>query len=104
MSKQRTRRRPPRTPQQRAAAQARQARRQQRRAARAQARAAGAKRRTGWVGLRRSRAQRWGIAAVAVIGTVLIWLFADWPLAIGLTVVWLVALPALVVLTMGRRY
>lgn len=72
--------------------------------ARAQARASGSKRRTGWAGLRRTRAQRAGITAVAVVGTVLIWLFADWPLAIGLTVVWLVALPALVVLTMGRRY
>jgi hypothetical protein len=34
----------------------------------------------------------------------LIWLLVDWQLAIGLTAMLLVALPAFVVLAMGRRY
>jgi len=54
--------------------------------------------------MRRSRGQRITIGVVAVLGVALIWLLADWPLAIALTVLWLLALPAFVVLTTGRRY
>lgn len=54
--------------------------------------------------MRRTRGQRIGIALVAVVGVALIWLLADWALAIGLTALLLVALPAFVVLTTGRRY
>jgi Flp pilus assembly protein TadB len=104
VSRQRAQRRTQRQQQQRSVAEARAAREQQRRQARRQARPAAARRRTGWAGLRRSRGQRLAIAAVAVLGTALIWLLVDWPLAIGLTALLLLALPAFVVLTMGRRY
>ncbi|MPZ25847.1 MAG: hypothetical protein GEV12_05190 [Micromonosporaceae bacterium] len=107
MSRQSAQRRTQRQQQQRSAEGARAAREQQRREARRQARSkpgAGRGRRTGWAGMRRSRGQRVGIAVVAALGIALIWLLVDWPLAIGLTALLLVALPAFVVLAMGRRY
>ena len=103
MSRQRAQRRTQQQQQQRAAREARAAREQQRRQVRRQDRARPERRRTGWAGLRRSRGQRLGIAAVAVVGVALIWLLVDWQLAIGLTAMLLVALPAFVVLAMGRR-
>jgi hypothetical protein len=59
--------------------------------------------------MRRSRRQRVGIAVVAVGGIGLLWLLAalrvlDLGLAIAFTVLFLVALPAFVVLALGRRY
>ena len=103
MSRQRAQRRTQQQQQQRAVREARAAREQQRRQARRQERGRPERRRTGWAGLRRSRGQRLGIAAVAVVGVALIWLLVDWQLAIGLTAMLLVALPAFVVLAMGRR-
>jgi Flp pilus assembly protein TadB len=102
VSRQRAQRRTQQQQQQRAVREARAAREQQRRQVRRQERAR-PRRRTGWAGLRRSRGQRLGIAAVAVVGVALIWLLVDWQLAIGLTAMLLVALPAFVVLAMGRR-
>lgn len=60
--------------------------------------------RTGWAGMRRSRGQKLGIAAAAAVVVAVIWLTVDWPLAIGLSALVLLLLPAIVVLTMGRRY
>jgi sRNA-binding protein len=65
--------------------------------------------RVGFAGMRRSRQQRIGITAVAVGGVALLWILAalrvlDVGLAIALTVLFLVALPAFVVLALGRRY
>jgi hypothetical protein len=54
--------------------------------------------------MRRTRNQKLGIAAVAAVVVALVWVFVDWPLAIALTALTLVALPAVVVLTMGKRY
>lgn len=68
------------------------------------ARSRPARRRTGYAGMRRTRRQRLGIAGAAAALLLVIWLFADWRLAIGLTALVLLALPAVVVLTMGRRY
>ncbi|MGH3682724.1 MAG: hypothetical protein ACRDT2_21030 [Natronosporangium sp.] len=107
MSRQSAQRRTQRQQQQRSAQDAQVARQEQRRQARRQTRskqAAGRTRRTGWAGLRRSRGQRTGIAVAAVLGAGIIWLLLPWPLAIALTAMLLVALPAFVVLTMGRRY
>jgi Flp pilus assembly protein TadB len=91
-----------------AAQQARQAkavRRKQRQETRRQVKTRAVRRgHVGWAGMRRSRRQKLGIAAAAVVGIAVIWIFADWQLAIGLTALLLVALPAFVVLTMGRRY
>jgi len=104
VSRQRAQRRIRQQQEQRSVQETRAAREQQRRQARREARAQAPRRRTGWAGLRRSRGQRLGIAAVAVVGVALIWLLVDWPLAIGLTAMLLVALPAFVVLATGRRY
>ena len=90
----------------------RQARADRDRAARAQrqrpaARRPGARRgrgRTGRVGLRRTRNQRIGISVLTALGIVVIWLLAPTPLAVALSVLLLLALPAFVVLTLGRRY
>jgi hypothetical protein len=65
--------------------------------------------RVGYAGMRRSRQQRIGITVVAVGGVALLWILAalrilDVGLAIALTVLLLVALPAFVVLALGRRY
>jgi Flp pilus assembly protein TadB len=80
-------------------------RRQQRKEVRKQARGKpGGRGHIGWAGMRRSRRQKLGITAVAFLGIALIWIFAEWRLAIGLTALLLIALPAFVVLTMGRRY
>jgi hypothetical protein len=56
------------------------------------------------VGLRRTRSQRIGIVVLTVLGIVVIWLLAPTPLAVALSVLLLLALPAFVVLTLGRRY
>ncbi|QSB16366.1 hypothetical protein JQS43_08825 [Natronosporangium hydrolyticum] len=64
----------------------------------------GGRGRTGFAGMRRTRTQRLGIAAVALVALALIWLFVEWQLAIGLSALVLLVLPAFVVLTMGRRY
>jgi hypothetical protein len=56
------------------------------------------------VGLRRTRNQRIGISVLTVLGIVVIWLLAPTPLAVALSVLLLLALPAFVVLTLGRRY
>lgn len=91
----------------RAARGARQARARQRREGRAKSgRGRG---RTGYVGMRRSRRQRVGITVVAGGAIAVLWLFTvfgavDVGLAIALTVLLLVALPAFVVLALGRRY
>lgn len=60
--------------------------------------------RIGWAGMRRSRRQRFTIGAVAVVALALIWIFADWRLAVPLTALLVLALPAVVVLSTGRRY
>jgi hypothetical protein len=54
--------------------------------------------------MRRSRGQKLGIGLTALVAVVLIWVFLDWPLAVPLTALVLLGLPAFVVLTMGRRY
>lgn len=64
----------------------------------------GGRGRTGWAGMRRTRGQRLGITAVAAVAVALIWIFADWQLAVPLTALLVLALPAVVVLTTGRRY
>jgi Flp pilus assembly protein TadB len=106
VSKQRTQRRVQRQVEQqrqeRATKERRAARSQQRRQGRRQTKSV--RGRTGWAGMRRSRRQKIGIAAVAVVGIAVIWLFAEWQLAIALSVLLLLTLPAFVVLTMGRRY
>lgn len=90
-----------------AARETKQARSRQRRAERAKAgRGRG---RIGYAGLRRSRRQRIGITVVAGGAIAVLWLFTvlgavDVGLAIALTVLLLVALPAFVVLALGRRY
>lgn len=63
----------------------------------------------GHAGMRRSRRQRFGITAAVVGGLVVLWALVvagslDVGLAIGLSVLLLVALPAFVVLVLGRRY
>jgi Flp pilus assembly protein TadB len=90
-----------------AARETKQARSRQRRAERAKAgRGRG---RIGYAGLRRSRRQRIGITVVTGGAIAVLWLFTvlgavDVGLAIALTVLLLVALPAFVVLALGRRY
>jgi Flp pilus assembly protein TadB len=90
-----------------AARETKQARSRQRRAERAKAgRGRG---RIGYAGMRRSRRQRIGITVVAGGAIAVLWLFTvlgavDVGLAIALTVLLLVALPAFVVLALGRRY
>lgn len=104
-SKQRTQRRGNAAAQQdRAAQQAKAAKRKERQEVRREAKAKSARGHTGWAGMRRSRKQHLGIAAVAALAIALIWVFIDWQLAIGLTFLVVVATPAIVVLTMGRRY
>lgn len=105
MSRQRTQRRAQQQAEQQRQTRASRERRIARQRQRRQAKGGPAGRgRTGWAGMRRSRGQRITIGVVAVLGVALIWLLADWPLAIALTVLWLLALPAFVVLTTGRRY
>ncbi len=90
-----------------AAKEAKQARARQRRTERAKAgRGRG---RTGFAGMRRSRRQRVGITVLAGGAIAVLWLFTVFGavnvgLAIALTVLLLVALPAFVVLALGRRY
>lgn len=60
--------------------------------------------RTGWAGMRRSRRQRMAIAGVALVAVAALWIFVDWQLAVPLTALLAIALPAVVVLTTGRRY
>ena len=88
--------------QERIAKQRRAARTDERRAARSTGRSS--RGRTGWAGMRRSRRQRLGITAFAVVAAGLLWVFVEWQLALILTILLLLALPAFVVLTMGRRY
>lgn len=115
MSKQRAQRRVQRLASQqqeaKAAREAKQARARQRREQRRATRGdrGRTRRRVGFAGLRRSRQQRIGITAVAVGGVALLWILValsllDAGLAIALTVLFLVALPAIVVLAIGRRY
>lgn len=105
MSKQRTQRRTQRQVEQQRQARAARERKAARAQQRRQARTGESRRgRIGWAGMRRSRQQKIGIAAVAVVGVALIWIFAEWQLAVALTILFLLALPAFVVLTMGRRY
>jgi hypothetical protein len=94
-----------------AAREAREAKTRQRRDVRRNAKATRGKGkgRVGYAGLRRSRQQRIGITVVAGSGIALLWFLAalrilDVGLAIALTVLLLVALPAFVVLALGRRY
>lgn len=58
----------------------------------------------GWAGMRRGRREKLGIALVAAAAVALIWVFVEWQLAIGLTALVLLVLPAVVVLAKGRRY
>jgi Flp pilus assembly protein TadB len=92
-----------------AASEAKQAKAQQRRAERHAARDRRGRGRVGFAGMRRSRRQRIGITVVAGGGIALLWALVvlgslDVGLAIALTVLLLVALPAFVVLVLGRRY
>jgi Flp pilus assembly protein TadB len=103
-SKQRAQRRGQAAQQDRAAQQAKAARRKERQEARRHAKVKAGRGRIGWAGMRRSRRQHLGIAAAAAAVIALIWIFIDWQLAIGLTFLVVVATPAIVVLTMGRRY
>lgn len=91
-------------PQDRAAQLAKAAKRKERQEARREVKAKAGRGHVGWAGMRRSRKQHLGIAAVAAVAIALIWIFIDWQLAIGLTFLVLVATPAFVVLTIGRRY
>lgn len=103
--KQRTQRRGRAPAQQDRAAQlAKAAKRKERQEARREAKTKAGRGRVGWAGMRRSRKQHLGIAAVAAVAIALIWILIDWQLAIGLTFLVLVATPAFVVLTIGRRY
>lgn len=106
MTKDRARRRATRVAEQqkeqRAARTAKATRVQKRRAARQQTKPR--RGRVGQVGLRRSRAQRIGIGVAAGLAGAVIWMFADVGLAIGLTALMLLVLPAVVVLLLGRRY
>jgi Flp pilus assembly protein TadB len=91
-----------------AAREAKQAKARQRREQRRLGRSGRGRGRAGWEGLRRSRRQRIGIAAVAGGVIALLWLGVamgnvDVGLAIALTVLLLVALPAFVVIALGRR-
>ena len=53
---------------------------------------------------RRSRAERIGIVLVPLLALAVVWLFVpDLPLRIVLTVMIVIAVPALVVLVLGRR-
>jgi Flp pilus assembly protein TadB len=59
--------------------------------------------RVGRIATRRSRAQRTVIAVVVALVLGLVWYFVDaWPLRIGAAVLCLLALPALVTLTLDR--
>jgi Flp pilus assembly protein TadB len=92
-----------------AARDAKQARSRQRRAERAKGGRSRSRGRVGFAGMRRSRRQRIGITVVAGGAIAVLWLFTvfgavDVGLAIALTVLLLVALPAFVVLALGRRY
>lgn len=115
MSKQRAQRRAQKIALQqqevKAAREAKQARTRQRRDERRTTKAGRGrgKGRVGYAGMRRSRQQRIGITVVAAGGVALLWILAalrilDVGLAIALTVLLLVALPAFVVLALGRRY